>query len=255
MKTRYETFKENEFETWKYRFTWRGLYGDKAYYAVNVLRFFKENPDLLEVLRGVRNVRTFREKLTKLAKEYVKWANKIEPHTDDELNDLKKFFIGGIGEFFFTGLFNDVKAILKVENGVEYRYDFNYTAPRLIGEDDWGVDLTSIVSDIHGDRNCVVQVKFWNPYIKSTIDMDIAASAFTDGVLNNFINPEEEKNIVICWLGDEEKEVSTFLKKNKCLYKHVIFIGKQSLNLTINEKNGIFWDSLVDKLHELASKY
>ena len=249
MKTRYDIFKRNEWETWRFRFTWRGLYGDKIYPKINIFMFFK-NTGAHEKLREIRNVNKYFSEVNKMADSYVKWVEKKESHTEEELLDLKTFFVGCIGEFFFGNLFNEVKSIECVEQNAAHRYDFNYVCPLLKGENDFGIDLTGLVSDKDGDRNCVFQIKFWNPFAEPKISMTIAQKAFSEGITNGFIDPKEKHNVVICWLGDEEDNVTRCLKTNKNLYEHVIFVGKKSLNLTINDRNGVFWDGIVDKLND-----
>lgn len=253
MKDRYQTFKENEQENWRYRFTWRGIYGDKGYHAIAIFKFFNET-NAQEKLRGVKNVNDFYKKVTTLANSYKDWCGKKEEHTPEELADIWNFFVGAMGEFFFTYLLDDIKSVICTKDGKGKRYDFNYVAPLLKGERDWGIDMTGSISDEKGDRNCVVQVKFWNPFTSKGLQIDVMQKAFAEGILNNFIYPNEYHNVVICWLGDEEASVSRFLKQNEPLNEHVILVGKKALNYTINERNGIFWDNLVNKLKEFSNK-
>ena len=250
MEQRYNAFKNDENAVWKYRFTWRGLYGDKGYHAINIFKFFKET-DCQEALRDIKNVNTFYKKVSDLAEKYSKWCFGKEYHAEEELSDIRDFFVGAIGEFFFVYLLNNVSVISVIGNEGK-KYDFNFVSPLLKGEKDWGVDMTGVVSDTDGDRNCVMQVKFWNPYLPKKIQLDTVQKAFAEGILNNFIYSNEYHNVVICWLGDEEKSVSRFLKENELLSKHVILIGKKTLNETINERNGIFWKSIVDNLKEFS---
>lgn len=253
MEQRYITFKNAERETWYNRFTWRGIYGDNnAAHAINIFRFFK-NTHKEETLRGIRNVSDFYKKTTSLANTYVEWCKEKESHSAEEYADLWNFFVGSIGEFFFTYLFDQVKSVICVNDRKAIVYNFNFVSPLLNGEKDWGIDLTGKISDKHGDRNCVIQVKFWNPFANKTLQMDVMQKAFAEGVLNNYISPSEDKNVVICWLGDEEDSVSHFLRVNEPLENHVVLIGKKALNATINDRDGVFWDSIVNNLTNFSN--
>lgn len=251
MKTRYETFIANEADIWRYRFTWRGLYSDKAYCGINILSFLRDT-NAQDELRGIKDATKFRTVVGKLAKKYVEWTKTRESHTENEYRDMLNFFVGAIGEFFFTYLFHNSKKILCEENDKIVTYDFNYVAPLLKNEKDFGIDLTGVVCDRESERNCVLQVKFWDSYSTEWLTTEVAQKAFCEGVLNKHIDSNEYKNVIICWLGDDSK-ISPFLKENKELYKHIIFIGRKALKFTISEANEIFWNGIVDKLTEIAN--
>ena len=70
---------------------------------------------------------------------------------------------------------------------------------------------------------------------------------FADAVCNNFIDITESNNIVVCWLGDTRK-VSRFLKENRKLYKHIVFIDMEALDNSVNKSNPFFWKTLREKL-------
>ena len=251
-KARYEKYLANENKIWFNKFIWQGLDGESSYPTLSIPRFIKETKHI-EVLKGINNAKKFNTKIDTLAKKYVAWAKeKDNTITTDEENSLFNFFKGVFGEFFFFHFLTDVRTILgydKYEENKGVVSAFNYVAPRLLDETDYGVDFTA---DLNG-QSVAIQCKFWNPYIKdSIITNQIAQGVHSDAIVNGFINEEESNNIVICWLGST-KEVSKHLKRNKKLYRHIVFIDDTALTHTINEKNPVFWENFYEKITLLSS--
>lgn len=247
METRYNTFKSNENKTWENKLVWRGLYGTSPKPSISMMRFNKETG--LMDFNAIDCVDDFYKKAKSIASKYIKWVKSIDNiYTDCEYNDMYNSFIGGLGEFFFTYLLNEVGRILVKNEGKVSIYDFKNVCPLLIGEKDFGIDLTGVVNG----KNCVMQVKFWNPYSDEILTTDILQKAYAEGVLNEFINPTEKENVIICWLGDESK-ISMHLRDNKKLTEHIIFIDKKSLALSADKKECFgFWKTLADKLSNIG---
>lgn len=246
MKTRYDIFEKNENEAWENKLVWGGLYGNAPKVSISISRFNKET-HLLSEFKGVDCVDDFYKKAKSLAKKYIKWVKDYDNiYNDIEYHDMENFFIGGMGEFFFTCLLNEGRLLIE-KNGRIKVYDFDYVAPLLPGEKDFGIDLTGVVDG----RNCVMQVKFWNPFSDEILTTDILQKAYAEGVLNEHINPTEKENVVICWLGNEEK-ISVHLRDNKKLQEHIIFVDKKALSLSADKKNPVFWENLTSKLSTLG---
>ena len=159
-----------------------------------------------------------------------------------------------LGEFFFTVLMQNVKTILikNINTNKLERFDFDYVCPRLVNEIDYGVDLTGMVSRNNSWYNCAIQVKFWNPFTDNMITNTIVSGVDSDACRNHFINPEDNYNIFICWLGTD-KNVSRYLKANKLLYKHLVFIDMDVLNINVNNKLPQFWIILNDNIKSIKN--
>ena len=252
IKARYEKYLANEKKIWFDKFIWKGLGGDSSYPKLSIPRFIKDT-NHIEILKGVNSAKKLNTKVETLAKKYIAWVNNVDNNiTNDEEVSLCNFFKGVIGEFFFFNFLTDVRTILgydKYEDKKGVVSAFNYVAPRLLDETDYGVDFTA---DLNG-QSVAIQCKFWNPNIKdSIITNQIAQGIHSDAIVNGFINEDESNNIVVCWLGTT-KEVSKHLKQNKKLYRHIVFIDDVTLTYTINEKNPVFWENFYEKLTLLSS--
>lgn len=248
MENRYNTYIVNKENTWLDRFTWNGLYNDLPQNAVSIVNFEQET-QAFKKLAELTDARTFYKEVSKLAMAYVQWCITKDKYDAMEQQDLRNFFMGAVGEFFFMVLLQEVRCILiknLITRKIE-RFDFSYVCPRLEGEIDYGVDLTGKISNGSTYRNCAIQVKFWNPDTDTPITNKIASGVFADAVCNNFIDIRESNNIVVCWLGDTRK-VSRFLKENRKLYKHIVFIDMEALDNSVNKSNPFFWKTLREKL-------
>ena len=243
MKQRYEQFKTNEIAVWKNRLTWCGIYGNAPKPTINIWEF-NRNTGALGNFIGVTNIDQFYKISKKTADKYVNWVKVVDDiYTDYEYNDMFNFFVGGIGEFFFANFLDEVRGLYVREGGQLARYDFSYISPLLIGEKDFGIDMTGMVND----KNCVIQVKFWNPYAKEILTTDVLQKAYAEGVANDYIDPKQEKNVVICWLGNEEL-ISSHLHDNKKIEEHIVFVDKETIGRTIDNRYTTFWNNLTEKL-------
>jgi hypothetical protein len=127
------------------------------------------------------------------------------------------------------------------------RYDFHYVSPNLSTDKDFGIDLTCVAND----TPVVMQVKFWNPYGKTKLSMDVFQKADSEGTRNGYINMSDDNNIFLCWLGSEEGGLYP-IKENKVFKNKIVVIGRDSFNFSINNTNKIFWSYLFDKLKKIC---
>ena len=75
----------------------------------------------------------------------------------------------------------------------------------------------------------------------------IMEDSFSNKKWITLINQNDNKNIVICWLGNTKK-VSKYLTLNDKLYEHIIFIDMHVLDNCINDNMPNFWDTFLYKL-------
>lgn len=248
---KYNDFIANEYETWKSRFTWCGLDGRTPKHTTTILKFFAET-NILENIDKVTNTTHLFQQLCALSERYTDWvSSKGKTYKKKEYEDMKNFFIGAVGEFFFVELLNEVRGLYVYNpfTNIFDRYDFHYVSPTLSNTNDFGVDLTGVANDI----SCVFQIKFWNPFGKHSVGMEVFQKADSEGIRNNFIKQEENNNIFLCWLGGESCG-ERIIKENKVYKNKIVVIGKMSLDASINERNTIFWNGLYDKLIQFATK-
>lgn len=247
MQERYKQYVTNSYDTWLDRFTWNGLYNDMPQNAISIVNFEKQTHSF-QNMPVMDSANSFYKVVSKMAQKYVDWCKTKDTYNEEECGDLRNFFMGCVGEYFFMVLLQDVKCLLIKNNaGNLERFDFDNVCPRLVGEDDYGVDLTGMVSRKNDYYNCAIQVKFWNPYIDTMFTNKIAAGVHSDAICNGFIDNEQNKNLVVCWLGDTRR-VSKYLKANQKLYKHIVFIDKDALDKSINHTMPQFWMNLHTKL-------
>lgn len=243
---KYNTFVESKIETWKARFTWRGLSGKDPKYTTSLDKFFAETG----VLSAIKHPKNSAELFTfadSLASFYVDWVKgKDIKYSNKEYEDMKDFCKGAIGEFFFVELLNEVRCVITLSDGQAIRYDFHYVSPSLKGEKDFGVDLTGVANDVP----VVFQVKLWNPFGKERVPVELFQKAAFEGIYNGIINKDDDSNIFLCWLGIENKAYMS-AKSNPALKNKVVVIGYDALNGTINNRNQIFWDGFVKSLSEI----
>ena len=246
----YNSFVENKVETWKARFTWRGLTGKDPKYTTGLDKFFIETGILSEIKvpKNSAEVFAFAESL---ATSYVEWVKgKGTKYSNKEYEDMKDFCKGAIGEFFFVELLSEVKCLMVPtgDDGREFvRYDFNYVSPLLKGDKDFGVDLMGVANDVP----CVLQVKFWNPFGKEKISIDLYQKAISEGIIRyRCINPDDNHNVFLCWLGAEKKAYIPISSAKEYKDK-IVAIGFTTLEASINNRNSIFWNGFVKHLSEI----
>lgn len=219
----------------------------------SIINFEKET-GYFKNLGEITNSKDFYKAVNVGSLVYAAWVDNRKPGSYDLL-DLQNFFKGVIGEYFFMLLMNEVGCfeIMNYKSGKLERYDFKYICPRFASESDYGCDLTGVVARKDRSYNCAVQVKFWNPEDQHhQIVVRHAQSLYADAShkSNRFINPEEDKNLIICWLGIA-KNVSMCLQRCN-LYSDIVFIDNSVLDRCINNKIPHFWSILQKKLSEIA---
>lgn len=248
--SKYNSFKEAEHDVWKSRFIWRGLNGKDPKYTTTINKFFAETK-VLETVEVVNTAYGFFNFSVKMADEYVKWVNsKGTAYKKSEYDDMKNFFIGAMGEFFFVELLNEVKCLMAYnpQDKEFVRYDFNYVSPSLPKDKDFGIDLTGVANDVPS----VFQVKFWNPFSTKSIPIEVFQKADSEGSRNEFISQADDNNIFLCTLCTEGKGYMA-VKDNKVYKNKIVIIGERTLEASVNGRNNIFWTNLFKKLAEVGS--
>ena len=249
---RYTQFENNKNSIWLDRFTWQGLDGRSPKNKVSIVNFQKDTQEFNK-LSLVVDAKCFLNAINKLADKYKSWCNTRNVYTEEELESMRNFFIGAIGEYFFTFLIGNLKCLLikNHKTGKLERYDFDNVCPRLKGEFDYGVDLTGMVQHNAKYYPCAIQVKFWNPMSDNSITNKIAQSAHSDAICNEFIETNGSKDIFVCWLGNT-RNVSKYLVENEKLYKHIGFIDMSALDNSVNENMPNFWNLLYSELQNIS---
>lgn len=239
------SIEENFNNTWLNRF----IYNSKN--SISIIDFEKEN-NVFQNMKICTDIKEFFNIIDKLSNLYAKWCIKQNTVYIEKQIELQNFFKGAIGEYFFTFFLNHVKCMI-IENyktGNSERFEFEYVYPRLDMKDD-GVDLIGNISYGNEYIPAVIQVKFWSIYNKAKITMDIFQKAIADGIINDFINQSDNKNIVVCWLGNK-KDISTEITKNNKYMEHAVFIDKSILDNSINNQMINFCEELKNELCKIS---
>ena len=146
---KYNEFLTNEQSTWKNRFTWLGVDGRTPKHTTNILRFIAET-DAVKELQGIYNVTDRYKKVDELANKYVLWVqSKGNNYSKKVCTDIRNFFVGALGEFFFVELLNEVRCLyIPIPSSNEFkRFDFHYVSPMLKNDRDFGLDLVGVAND------------------------------------------------------------------------------------------------------------
>ena len=113
-KDRYNQFSTNP--SWFERFTWNGIFNNSSRPDLNVLKFLKNENPFKDV--KTNNVNNFWKIINNIGEKYSTWCTSIDTGlNEEEKNDLKLFFIGCIGEYFFFKLF-DKFSIIKEDTAI-----------------------------------------------------------------------------------------------------------------------------------------
>lgn len=244
---RYNNFKKNPIIHWENRFIWNGFYGNESWTNLSIIRFAQDTARFKDLF--FENTLNFYKEIKSISNDYVNWCSTQIKEKDKEpiLNELRQFFIGAIGEFFFTKLFEHKNSLVVREKKI--KYDFYDICPRLIADSDFGVDLTGVVSHNGKTYDCVFQVKFWSPFIDSyQITNKIIQPVHSDAIENEMIDNKDDDNIFICWLGNKE-HISKYIAKNK-VSRHVVFIDRDVLKSNI-DNDSKFWEKMCEELSNL----
>lgn len=246
-----KSFVKNNFEIWKDRFTWKGLYGDEKYSTFTILKFLK-TIDLSNI--EWNTTLEFYNWIVKISDEYLKFAKtKKKSLSEKELKKIRDFFIGALGEFFFVNVLKNCR-VFAIDK-TKYIFD-NVSLTYNI--EDYGIDACCRLSFGNTTENAVIQIKFWNPFSDEKMTTEIVEKAFAQGILENFIDFSEctndSKPIVICWLGTKDN-VSTYLTKYSKLRKLALIIDRTELQKNVDNLDNIFWkETLKKELLELVEK-
>lgn len=239
----YDKYLLNKKEIWKNHFTWNGLFGGTPKNTINLTKYFYRNKSFFEGMSNVKNVISYRNFLKKEVKNYIAWVSLIEPtYTDEEKDDISRFFVGTMGEvFFFCLLQSKVTFVMN-----KATYTFRNVAPILYN--DFGVDGTCSYSNSIENKEieCAIQVKFWEPFADVKLPLKVVQGTYGQAVADTIIDPKENRNVLICWLGDDSK-VSRFIEKDTSIEKHLIFMDMKVLDSNINDKVPFFWKEQLPK--------
>lgn len=242
---------------WKSHSIWKSLTGKQSTVpCTSIVNFWKEKG--LDVFNSVADIDSYSKAINKASKDYVAYCERKGKETGDFLNwtkddleDLVNFFKGFMGEYFFIDIFLDrFKGSLIIKNRNYSNYfarTYHFVAP-LHEVKDFGIDGTCV--DDTG-KNCVIQVKFWNHYDPHiNLKLDVVQKAYCEGVVHNYIDSYEQDNVIICWLGTNDK-VSKYLKEDADLEKHVVFVDMDVINKSI-KGNLMFWsNTFVTEMNRL----
>lgn len=238
---RFEYYSNNKKDVWKSKLTWKGMFGDMPKYSTNLIKFLSQCPtDFWETLSNINNVNSFRNYIDKkVVPKYIEWVKSVEPtYSNAENDDMRNFCIGGFGELFFNCLLSNINSLL-VGNEL-YHFQNIVPTPLKNHDHDFGIDATCSYSVGAKEKDCAIQIKFWNPFAGTHLNMSVVQGVFGQAVAEGLVDPEETKNIIVCWLSTDN-EVSTYLKENTALYRHVVFIDAKTLNENINNQVPFFW--------------
>lgn len=237
-----------EKSVWMDRFIW--CRNGKDPKGTTSITEFNKATSAFANMKDVYNVDDLQKEVSSLAEKYVEWV-KTFPNTGyvaEDYNDMRNFFIGAIGEYFFYKLMSEARYILAPNNiGELVDYNFHRVSPTLKQSDDFGVDVYFYANDIP----CVGQVKFWNRFSKHEPGIKVIQGACSEGVMGGSLDPNHENNVFVFFLGDERSMYSHLAKDWSKYRKHVVPIGKTAMDWTVNGKNKMFWDSFKKSLNEL----
>jgi hypothetical protein len=242
---KYNRYYTDKLSAWKNKLTWKGCDGKNPKHTTSICKWNAETNGFASI-KKVNNVNDLFKEIDMISKSYTDWVKTKNEYTKEECEDMKRFFIGAMGEFFFAFFFEELKGInLKDSTGVIKYYNMYYISPTLKHDRDLGVDFTGIINDIPS----VLQIKFWNPFGQKTIGVDIIQKAYAEGISGDLIQKEENENIFICFLGNEDTLYNKIKTTN--YKKNVIVIGKTAMDIAINNRNKIFWDNFYNNLENL----
>lgn len=240
---KYLKFKQNEKAVWFDRMVWNGHNG-----LFNLGSFDKfiasERPfDGLEVI----NVDDYFKEVSKCAEKYRKWAFSVDnTYKDDDYKDMEQSFKGFMGEWFCYRIAEDCTRIVTKDSTFVIRE----MAPNLLGERDNGIDFTATIDDIP----CVVQVKWWNPFIANQFpNQEIFQKLGYEGATAGYIDLGEsvQRNMCFMWLDDEDKATMS-IDRNPRLKGRVAVFGRNAWDFSINGRDRIFWEGVFEKLYDLV---
>lgn len=241
---------------WNTRFMW-STSKKTLVHSSSISDFFK-TLDVVSTFSGVGDTMDYYNRVIKLVEPYLDFivrnaeSSGEYSYSDKELEDARNFFIGAMGEYFFIEIVMNKGKIefrTKVDNRTVNKIFYNAT---LAPNPDFGID--GVCQDEYG-KNCVVQVKFWNPWDKNIkLTHDVAQAFVGRGLLEKITDVDSDKNSILCWIGDDSK-VSSWIKKDKLLDNKLLFIDRHVLKNSIpNGQDSMFWkDTFMSCMNSISS--
>ena len=240
---KYKAYKENEMSVWHERFTYKKN-GKYARNTTNIFKFGTET-DALSTIKRCNTASGYLYQITKLEDIYMDWVQKNTDEIigEDERHEIKLWFKGAMGEYFFHSVLSDVKCLFVPEDydGNFKRVDFDEIVP-IEGDNDFGIDFIGIANGTPS----VFQIKSWSDP-NEIAPMVIYQKAYGDGCANNYINQHDDYNIFLCWFNTEKNGLLR-IRQNKAYDKRALCVGYESLDESINKRNPSFWDKFYDSL-------
>lgn len=235
---------------WQKRFTWaqNGKYQKPT---ISIMAFNKATGAFANMNSSSMTADKMQGTVSSIADKYVDWV-KTFPNTGygvKDYDDMRNFFVGAIGEYFFFKLISEVRCILAPNNiGELVEYNFHKASPTLSPFDDFGVDLYFYANDV----SCVGQVKFWNRFTKHDPGIKVIQSTYAEGVAARAIDPYVDNNVFLFFLGNESSIHSNLAKEGWRKYKkNVVPIGHDALSASIDNRNKMFWHDFVDSISSI----
>lgn len=241
----FNKYKDSPKTHWENRLTWMGLDGTLSKPSTSIMQFNREM-NKFEYMVPFYETKYLFNDVKDLANSYVDWVKtKNKGYSEKEYEDMHKFFIGGLGEVFYDELFKMGELNIVDNTGKRIKFEFSNVCPTLKGGYDFGIDFTGIVNGTPS----VFQIKFWNPYSRVKIGVDVIQKMYAEGVSRNIIDKDCKNNMFICYLGDE-KSVYDFFKKLPNYYGHIVVIGMNTIVQNVDD-NIEFWDKFRERLVNL----
>ena len=101
MSERYNQYLNDIKGTWLYRFTWNGLNNKLPQNSISIVNFIKET-DIFSNVKFPNNAKGFFNLIKKsLVNMYIDWCLTKNHYNEAEQEDLRNFFVGCMGEYFF----------------------------------------------------------------------------------------------------------------------------------------------------------
>lgn len=171
--------------------------------------------------------------------------------TEELEQEIRFWFQGAIGEFFFIEIFPHDNIIMEsADGGNKIQKTLSCVTPWFFTEnEDYGIDFVAV-----DENNEVVsgQIKFWNAHGSRKIQWNgLFANmiAESQGKEIRLTDPTKQGNLIIMYLGNEMNDVSLSLKKHS-QYKQLSLIGRSSINHTLNGRKSfsLIWNRKLKKL-------
>lgn len=242
---------------WTERFTWK-QYDKYAKPTISVVNFIKTDLDFISFLKDlkngvIKNVKDFFKVIDKLGDSYVLFckATYTSALSSNDEEELKNFFKGSIGEFFFMTFLSESKTIFDERKRL-FKFD-DICLPPLTYKDN-GVDALCTISNLSTkdeSHSAAIQFKFWSPFSKEELTLsDHGQKLYAEAIGNDFVDSANTDILIFVWTGNS-KRISKQFKTHK-FYNKSVFIDMTSLDTHINDKDINFWTNvLVDKFNRI----